>query len=85
MEITFKIPASEFSQDIIDKIHQFISLNGESDVTINIRPNKKKIFPKETKEEYFKRLDTAIDNLEKNRNIISFTNAEFQKFAETQI
>ena len=85
MEVNLKIQTSEFSQDIIDKIRQFISLNGESDVTISIKPKKKKSFPKESKEEYFNRLDKAIDNLENNRNSIVFTTTEFQELAESKL
>ncbi len=85
MEITLKIQATELSQDIIDKIRQFITLNGESDLVINIRPKKKKKFPKETKDQYFARLDNAIDNFEKSRNLVSFSTAEFQTFAESKL
>ena len=85
MEVNFKIQTSEFSQDIIDKIRQFISLNGESDVTISIRPKKKKSFPKESKEAYFIRLDKAIDNLENNRKSIVFTTTEFQELAQSKL
>jgi hypothetical protein len=84
-EINLKIQTSEFSQDIIDKIRQFLSLNGESDVIISIRPKKKKSFPKESKEDYFNRLDKAIDNLENNRNLMAFTATEFQEFAEAKL
>ena len=85
MEVKLKIQTSEFSQDIIDKIRQFISLNGESDVTINITPKKKKSFPKETPKEYLKRLNKAIDNLDNNRNLIAFSSIEFQEFAESKL
>lgn len=85
MEVNLKIQTSEFSQDIIDKIRQFISLNGESDVTISIRPKKKKSFPKESKEAYFNRIDKAIDNLENNRNSIVFTTTEFQELAQSKL
>ena len=85
MEVNLKIQTSEFSQDIIDKIRQFISLNGESDVTISIRPKKKKSFPKESKEAYFNRLDKVIDNLENNRNSIVFTTTEFQELAQSKL
>ena len=85
MEVKLKIQTSEFSQEIIDKIRQFITLNGESDVTINITPKKKKNFPKETQEEYFKRLDKAIDNVENNRNLIAFSTTEFQEFAQPKL
>ena len=85
MEITLKIQTTELSQDIIDKIRQFISINGESDLVINIRPKKSVKFPKETKEEYFNRLDRAIENLENNRNLVNFSTTEFQNFAESKL
>ncbi len=85
MEVKLKIQTSELSQDIIDKIRQFISLNGESEVTINITPKKKKNFPKETQKEYLKRLDKAIEILENNRNLIAFSTIEFQEFAESKL
>ncbi len=85
MEIRLKIESTELSQDIIDKIRQFITLNGESDLEINIRPKKKKKFPKETKDEYFERIDRAIDMLDKNKNLISFSSAEFQTFVEAKL
>lgn len=85
MEITLKIQTTELSQDIIDKIRQFISLNGESDLVINIRPKKKVKFPKENKDEYFARLDRAIDNLENKHNIVSFSTSEFQTYAEAKL
>ena len=62
-----------------------ISLNGESDVTISIRPKKKKPFPKESKEAYFNRIDKAIDNLENNKNSIVFTTTEFQELAQSKL
>jgi hypothetical protein len=85
MEITLKIQATEFNQDMIDKIRQFITLNGESDLVINIRPKKKKKFPKETKDEYFARLDRAIDNFDNKRNLVSFSTTEFQTYAESKL
>lgn len=60
-------------------------IHGESDLEINIRPKKKKKFPKETKDEYFERLDRAIDTLDKNKNVRSFSTAEFQAFAESKL
>ena len=62
-EIKLKIQTTEFSQDIIDKIRQFIFLNGESELVINISLKKKKKFPTETAETYFKRIDRSINAL----------------------
>jgi hypothetical protein len=83
MEIQLKIHATDFNQDIIDKIRQFLALNGESDLVINIKP-KKKQFPKETRDEYFSRLDKAIAHLDNNKSI-QFSTTEFQEFAAAKL
>ena len=85
MEATFKIHATELSQEIVEKIRQFISANGESEIVINIRPKKKKAFPKETKEAYFARLDRALDNLDQKRNVVTLTVEEFEAFADSKV
>jgi len=85
MEIKLKIQTTEFSQDIIDKIRQFIFLNGESELVINISPKKNKKFPTETSETYFKRIDRSKNALENKTNLIKFSTAEFQTFAESKL
>lgn len=85
MEIKLKIQTTEFSQDIIDKIRQFIFLNGESELVINISPKKNKKFPTETSETYFKRIDCSENALENKTNLIKFSTAEFQTFAESKL
>ena len=85
MEIKLKIQTTEFSQDIIDKIRKFIFLNGESELVINISPKKKKKFPTETAETYFKRIDRSINALENKTNLINFSTAEFQTFVESKL
>jgi hypothetical protein len=78
MEATLKIHTTELSQEVFEKIQQFIRVNGESEVVINIRPKKKKGFPKETKEAYLARIDRALDNLDQKRNVVTFTLEEFE-------
>mgnify|MGYP000002171055 CR=1 FL=1 len=85
MEIKLKIQTTEFSQDIINKIRQFIFLNGESELVINISLKKKKKFPTETAETYFKRIDRSINALENKTNLINFSTAEFQTFVESKL
>jgi hypothetical protein len=78
MEATLKIHTTELSQEVFEKIQQFIRVNGESEVIINVRPKKKKGFPKETKEAYFARIDRALDNLDQKRNLVTFSVEEFE-------
>jgi hypothetical protein len=82
MEATLKIRTTELSQEVFEKIQQFIRINGESEVIINVRPKKKKGFPKETKEAYFARIDRALDNLDQKRNLVTFSQEEFETLAD---
>jgi len=85
MEATIKIHTTELSQEIIEKIRQFISINGESEVVINIRPKKKKSFPKETKEAYYARIDQALDSLDQKRNGVTFSIKEFEVYSDSKV
>jgi len=83
MEATLKIHTTELSQEVFEKIQQFIRVNGESEVIINVRPKKKKGFPKESKEDYFARIDRALDNLDQQRNVVEFSLKEFEAISDT--
>ncbi len=85
MEATIKIHTTELSQEIVEKIRQFISVYGESEVVINIRPKKKKAFPKETKKAYFARIDRALDNLDQKRNGVTFSVEEFEAYSDSKV
>ena len=76
MQSTFKINASEFTSDIFEKIRDIVVLLDNAEITINIRSSKKK--EKQNREAYFEQLNRAIENVENDRNLISFTMEEFQ-------
>lgn len=71
MITTFKISAAEFNETVIDKIKTLFRDEG-SEVVISVR-SKKRGFPKETRDEYFARINRALDNLDNKRSIVSFT------------
>jgi hypothetical protein len=77
MVTTFKISAAEFNEAVIEKIKMLFN-GDDSEVVISVR-SKKKGFPKETREEYFSRINRALDNLDNNKGIVSFTVEEFEK------
>lgn len=83
MVTTFKISASEFNDAIVEKIKTFFN-GDDSEVVISVH-SKKKGFPKETREEYFSRIDRALDNLDKKRGTVSFTVDEFEKLNESTL
>ena len=76
MQSTFKINASEFTSDIFEKIRDIVVLLDNAEITINIRSSKKK--EEQSREAYFEQLNRAIENVENDRNLISFTMEEFQ-------
>jgi hypothetical protein len=77
MVTTFKISAAEFNEAVIEKIKMLFN-GDDSEVVISVR-SKKKGFPKETREEYFSRINRALDNLDKKQGTVSFTVEEFEK------
>ncbi len=77
MTTTFKISASEFNDALVEKIKMLFQ-GDDSEVVISVR-SKKKGFPKETKEAYFSRINTALDHLDAKRGTVSFTVEEFEK------
>ncbi len=76
MQSTFKINASEFNTDIFEKIRDIVVLLDNAEITINIRSTKKK--EEQSRDAYFEQLNRAIENVENDRNLISFTMEEFQ-------
>lgn len=82
MQSTFKINASEFNTDIFEKIRDIVVLLDNAEITINIRSSKKK--EEQSRDAYFEQLNRAIENVENDRNLISFTMEEFQNFTQKQ-
>ena len=82
MQSTFKINASEFNTDIFEKIRDIVVLLDNAEITINIRSSKKK--EEQSREAYFEQLNRAIENVENDRNLISFTMEEFQNYTQKQ-
>ena len=82
MQSTFKINASEFTSDIFEKIRDIVVLLDNAEITINIRSSKKK--EEQSREVYFEQLNRAVENVENDRNLISFTMEEFQNLTQKQ-
>ena len=83
MQSTFKINATEFNTDIFEKIRELIVLIDNAEITINVQTAKKK--RKQSRDAYFEQLNKAIDNIENDRNLVSFSIEDFQKLAEKQL
>ena len=82
MEAVFKIKGKEFNQDVFERIKLFVQDGDFSEIVISFRPKKKaNRIKKETKEEYFGKLQTAIKDAA-DGNVVSFTVEEFDKSNE---
>lgn len=69
MVTTFKINAAEFNDTIVEKIKTLFK-DDDSEVVISVR-SKKRGFPKETREEYFARINRSLDNLDSRRETVT--------------
>ncbi|MBI4646058.1 MAG: hypothetical protein HY738_05530 [Bacteroidia bacterium] len=79
METTFRLKTSELP-DFVTVMKTL--LKKEKVIEITVRPARETNLEKvETKEEYWARINRAIENLDKGENIISFTEDEFDRFS----
>ncbi|GEM_PF-952430 len=75
-QATFTITGAEFNLELIEKIKGLFNGNGEVEIQITIRPKKRAFLRKETREEYFARLDQSIKETRDANNLIEFENVD---------
>ena len=81
METVFRLKVSEFNESFIETIKTLfkndkeieVNISSITDFNLNIT---------ETKEEYTKRIDQAIENIENNKDTISFNEKEFEDLTQ---
>lgn len=71
MQSIIKVNSTEFSADIFEQIRAIVAVLGHSDITIRVEPKKTK--RKQTREAYFAQLDKAVENINNNHNLVSFS------------
>lgn len=81
IEATFTIPAADFNDEIIEKIKAYL-YKQQGEVTISFRSKQSVSMKKETREEYIERLARAKENVGHKRNLVSFTQEEFETFVQ---
>lgn len=79
VQATFTISAEDFNDEIFEKIKTYLK-GQQAFVTISIQKEPFVSLKKETREEYFARLDKSISESENNKNLVSFTLPEFEDF-----
>lgn len=82
MEAVFHIKANEFDESLFNHIKSLLKSKKNLEIMIAISEEQSKgILRKETREEYFPRLDEAIDSLKKGKGE-RFTLEEFEDFSK---
>jgi hypothetical protein len=77
MDAIIKLRPSELKPDFLDAIQKMFA--GQSvEIQIHVR-DLSSVLVQESQEEYRKRITTAIDNSEKDENMIHFTGKEFEE------
>ncbi|MCC6280367.1 MAG: hypothetical protein IT262_07200 [Saprospiraceae bacterium] len=81
VQATFTISAEDFNDEIFEKIKTYLK-GQQAFVTISIQKEPSASPKKETREEYFERLDKSIAELEHGEKMVSFTVEEFEEFVK---
>ncbi len=82
MDAVFRIKSSEFDEHLISQIKELLKRKNNLVITIAISEKPAKgILRKETREEYFARLDNSIDNINNGKGV-TFTAEEFDVFSK---
>ena len=85
MEAIFRIKASEFNEQLINQIKSLLKSKSNLELTIAITEESSTgILRKETREEYFSRLDGAIHSLN-NQQGVSYSSEGFEGFSKQML
>lgn len=78
MQATIKIDVSELDYRFFKKLKNLFK-NETIEISINTDA---KSSPKESKEEYFNRINSALERISKNENTIEFTSENFDELVK---
>lgn len=81
VQATFTISADDFNDEIIEKIKAYLK-GQQAFITISIQKEPSAAPKKETRQEYFEKLDKSLSELDRSENMVTFSLEEFQKFIQ---
>ena len=79
MDALIKIPSAEFNEEVFNRIKSLIKTFGNAEVTISVSNKPDDLLRKESKEEYWERLNNSIADIEQGKGTV-FTMAELENF-----
>ena len=80
MKTIIKVSPSELNESLLDKIKKIIGSTENAKIIISIHNRSEGYLRKESRDEYFDRLNESLEQLEKG-NVVSFTAEEFENFS----
>lgn len=81
VQATFTISAEDFNDEIFEKIKAYLK-GQQAFVTISIQKEPSASPKKETREEYFARLEKSKSEFANNKDLVSFTLKEFEDLVD---
>ena len=83
MEAAYRLNVTELP-DFMKALKALFKKEAVLEVTVNTIP-KNSLAYKETREEYFARIDQSIKDLDERKNVVSFTGEEFEKHFKARL
>ena len=92
METILQLKSSELNMDFFKRLMLFLGNDRDAEITISYKSAHPRVLQKESHKEYAENLNQAIENIERNRNIVTLSGEEFRlltkkllKNEETQV
>jgi hypothetical protein len=85
MEYVIKLTPEELTPELIEDIKRLLNKDKPFEITLIVKekPLKEYLF-EESRAEYITNLNRAIDDVENNRGLVTFTVEEFEKFVASR-
>jgi hypothetical protein len=78
MDAVFKVPSSEFNEELFKKIIALVK-GTNSDITIAVKEKTGAVLNPETNEQFFEKLNKSIEDIELGKGV-TFTMEELNEF-----
>lgn len=78
MDAVFKVPASEFNEELFKKIIALVK-GTNSDITIAVKDKTDAVVHSETNEQFFEKLKKSVEDVEQGKGV-TFTMKELNEF-----
>ncbi len=78
METVLRLKSSELDSNFFKRLMLLLGNEADAEITISYKNPHPRVLQKETRKEYSENLNQAIENIERNRNIVALSGDEFR-------